>query len=94
MNEIEQVVKDYILDTFMTRDDGSLGGELLATTPLITGGLLDDNMDTLSLVIFLEDRFGIHISDREMRDAAEGLDTVADIASFVARKKAQERITS
>jgi acyl carrier protein len=80
-NDVQAQVKDYILQTFLP---GENPDELTEQTPLISGGVLD-SIATLKLVMFLEERFGIsleaHETDREY------LDTLADIAALVGRKK-------
>jgi acyl carrier protein len=57
---------------------------LTATTPLISGGILD-SLATLDLVSFLEERFGITIEAHEVdRDR---LDTLDAIAALVASRR-------
>ena len=75
-------VKKYILDTFLP---GENPDELKETTPLISGGILD-SIATLKLVMFLEERFGISVEAHEAD--REHLDTLADIAALVERKRA------
>jgi acyl carrier protein len=82
MEEIRQVVSDFILAHFLPGEDPS---ELTETTPLITGGVLD-SIATLKLVVFLEDRFGVTVEAHEA--GVDNLDSVAQIASLIARKKA------
>jgi acyl carrier protein len=82
MEEIRQVVSDYILSRFLPGEDPS---ELTETTPLITGGVLD-SIATLKLVVFLEDRFGVTVEAHEA--GVDNLDSVGQIAALVARKKA------
>ena len=75
-------VKQYILETFLP---GENPDELKATTPLISGGILD-SIATLKLVMFLEERFGISVEAHEAD--REHLDTLSDIAALVERKRA------
>jgi acyl carrier protein len=82
MEEIRRAVSDYILAHFLPGEDPS---ELTESTPLITGGVLD-SIATLKLVVFLEDRFGVTVEAHEAGVAT--LDSVAQIASLIARKKA------
>jgi acyl carrier protein len=81
MQEIETILRDYILREFLPGEDPS---ELTAETPLITGGILD-SISTLKLVVFLEERFGVTIEAYEA--GVEHLDSVGQIAHLIAEKK-------
>jgi acyl carrier protein len=81
MQEIETILRDYILREFLPGEDP---GELTAETPLITGGILD-SISTLKLVVFLEERFGVTIEAYEA--GVEHLDSVGQIAHLIAGKK-------
>jgi len=81
--EIKLEVRKYLIENLMT--DGaaiSLGD----TTPLITGGLID-SIGMISLVRFIEGRFGIVFAPREID--AQRLDTLDEIESLVSRKLTQ-----
>jgi len=81
--EIKVEVRKYLIENLMT--DGaaiSLGD----TTPLITGGLID-SIGMISLVRFIEGRFGIVFGPREID--AQRLDTLDEIESLVSRKLTQ-----
>ena len=81
--EIKLEVRKYLIENLMT--DGaaiSLGD----TTPLITGGLID-SIGMISLVRFIEGRFGIVFGPREID--AQRLDTLDEIESLVSRKLTQ-----
>lgn len=81
--EIKAEVRNYLIENLMT--DGaaiSLGD----TTPLITGGLID-SIGMISLVRFIEGRFGIVFAPREID--AQRLDTLDEIESLVSRKLTQ-----
>jgi acyl carrier protein len=82
MNQISQVVHDYILREFLP---GESPEELKEETPLITGGILD-SISTLKLVNFLEDRFGVTVEAHEA--GVDNLDSVAQIARLIAGKNA------
>ena len=82
MNEISQVVSDYILTHFLPGEDPAL---LTESTPLITGGVLD-SIATLKLVVFIEDRFGVQVEAHEA--GVEHLDSVGQIAALIESKKA------
>jgi acyl carrier protein len=80
MQNINEVIKDYILKEFLP---GENPAELTDSTPLITGGILD-SLATIKLVVFLEERFQVKIQAHETM--ADYLDTVADIAQLVNSK--------
>lgn len=79
-NSVEAAVKQYILGEFLPGEDP---GELLASTPLLTTGILD-SIATLKLVGFLEQEFSITIEAHEAD--AEHLDTIERIAALVKSK--------
>ena len=81
--EIKVEVRKYVIENLM--NDGtaiSLGD----TTPLITGGLID-SIGMISLVRFIESRFGIMFAPREVD--AQRLDTLEAIESLVSKKLAE-----
>jgi acyl carrier protein len=82
MDEIEQIVRAYILDEFLPGEDPA---ELTDTTPLITGGILD-SISTLKLVAFLEERFGVVVEAHEA--GVDHLDSVREIVRMIERKRA------
>ena len=82
MDEIRQVISEYILTSFLPGEDPS---ELTDVTPLITGGILD-SIATLKLVVFIEDRFNIMVEAHEA--GVENLDSIAQITALIAAKKA------
>ena len=81
MNDVSSSLHDYILREFLPGEDGS---ELTATTPLITGGILD-SISTLRLVTFLKDQFGITIEAHEA--GVERLDSIEQIEALLAEKR-------
>jgi acyl carrier protein len=81
MNHIVDAVRTFILDEFLPGEDPS---QLIETTPLISGGILD-SLATIKLVTFLEERFKITIQAHEAD--ADHMDTLADIAKLVASKQ-------
>lgn len=83
MDEIIGPVKQYILDNFLKGEDPSA---LRNDTPLISGGALD-SLQTLSLVSFLEERFGIQLEAHEV--GPDRLDTLTSIAALVRGKLAR-----
>ncbi len=80
--ETAKLIRAYILENFLFSKDESA---LADGQPLIATGVIDST-GILELIAFLEERFGIHVADEEMLPA--NLDSVARIASFVARKRA------
>jgi acyl carrier protein len=78
---IEQKVKGYLMREFLPGEDPD---ELTATTPLISGGILD-SIATLKLVTFLEDEYGVTFEPHEVDK--ENLDTIARIAQVLVAKK-------
>jgi acyl carrier protein len=81
MEAIENDVHSFILNEFLPGEDPA---ELTASTPLITGGILD-SITTLKLVVFLEEHFGITVEAHEA--GVEHLDSIRQIADLVAEKK-------
>jgi acyl carrier protein len=75
-------VTRYITDNYLyTRPDH----QLARTDPLLGSGIID-SMGVIELVEFIQTEFGISIDDGDITEANFG--TVADIAAFVARKRA------
>jgi acyl carrier protein len=81
--EIKAEVRNYVVENLM---NGGPAISLDDTTPLITGGLID-SIGMISLVRFIEGRFGIVFAPREIY--AQRLDTLDGIASMVSAKLAQ-----
>ena len=79
--DVQARVKQFIIENFYVSDPA----ELAAETSLITGGYVDST-GMLEVITFLEGEFGIRIKDQEM--VPENLETIGQIAAFVARKKA------
>ncbi len=81
MEDIATAVHQFILREFLPGEDPD---ELTASTPLITGGILD-SIRTLKLVVFLEEKFGINIEAHEA--GVEHLDSIGQIADLIDSKK-------
>lgn len=79
MDEITKTVRDYVIREYLQEGDDR---EITATTPLISGGIVD-SFSMVSLLRFLEKKYSIRIPD----DAAtpEAFDTVQSIAALVRR---------
>jgi acyl carrier protein len=82
MDAIQTILRSYIADTFLDEESAS---ELTNSTPLITGGILD-SINTLKLVLFLEERFKIDVEAHEV--GIDHLDSVEKIGRLVYSKKA------
>ena len=82
MDDIEQTVKTFILDSFLPGADPA---QLSEDTPLITGGILD-SLATVQLSLFLEEGFRIELAAHEA--SPENLDTLALIGRLVRAKLA------
>lgn len=78
MSETHHIIRQFICDNFIvseadfTDDDSMLDKQII------------DSTGVLELVAFLEERFGIRISDDEM--VPENLDSVNRIGAFLSRK--------
>jgi acyl carrier protein len=82
LNNINSIVKDYVMREFLPGEDPN---ELLDSTPLVSGGILD-SLATVKLVAFLEDKYGVQFQPHEI--SADHLDTLPDIANTVTKKLA------
>ncbi len=81
---IEERLRQFIVDNFYVTDPA----EIRDDTALVTGGYVDST-GVLEILSFLEKEFAISISDVET--TPDNLDTIARIASFIARKKDSAR---
>ncbi|MFN5768469.1 MAG: acyl carrier protein [Pirellulaceae bacterium] len=77
---MHESIRQFILEEFLPGEDPE---QLLETTPLITGGILD-SLATLKMVEFLEKTFSIRIEAHEAD--VDNLDTLEKIAGFVNSK--------
>ncbi len=81
MPDAMETVKNFILQEFLP---GESPDQLKATTPLITGGILD-SIATLKLVAFLEEQFHIKLEAHEVD--VDNLNTLADISRLIQAKR-------
>jgi acyl carrier protein len=81
MNEIEQKIKDYILNEVLPGEDPAL---LTDSVQLVRGGILD-SIATLKLAGFLEEEFHIKLEAHEM--SADHLNTIPQIVALVESKQ-------
>jgi acyl carrier protein len=75
-------VRDYILKNYLFSTDPSA---LDDSVSLMQTGVIDST-GVLELIFFLQEKYGIEVADEEM--VPENLDSVRNIAAFVARKSA------
>lgn len=83
LDEITATTRTYILSEFLPGEDPS---ELTATTPLLSGGILD-SISTVKLVGFLEDTYGIEFQAHEISE--DHLDSLERVARLVQGKLAR-----
>lgn len=79
MDEITRVVSDYIVREYLEEGDGR---EITATTPLISGGIVD-SFSMVSLKRFLEKKYHIQIPDADA--TPDAFDSVERIVALVMR---------
>ena len=80
MEDIKQIVKQYILDEFLPGEDPA---QLTNSVQLVKGGILD-SIATLKLVSFLEERFGVEMQAHEIN--LDNFNTLPEIEAIVQRK--------
>jgi len=88
MGPIQSTIKAYILDEFL---EGANPSELTASTPLISGGILD-SLATIRLVAFLEEQFGIVVAPHEA--GVDYMDSLDQIAALVRSKQGSPEPTA
>ena len=76
----EDIVRNFILEQFYVADSA----ELTVDASLIDTGIVD-SMGMLDVILFLETRMGISISDSDT--IPENLETIGRIAAFVERRR-------
>jgi acyl carrier protein len=86
MDEITQVVRDYIVREYLEEGNERT---ITETTPLISSGIVD-SFSMVSLLRFLEKRYAIDIPDECA--TPEAFDTVERIAGLVRRFQKAEVI--
>lgn len=84
---MQQQIRSFILSSFLFTDDES---KLKNNDSLLEQGIMDST-GVLELVAFLESQFGIKVADDEL--LPENLDSVDQIAAFIARKQASQQRT-
>ena len=85
---MQQQIRSFILSSFLFSDDES---KLKNNDSLLEQGIMDST-GVLELVGFLESQFGIKVADDEL--LPENLDSVDQIAAFIARKQPSQQRTA
>ena len=80
MIDVQYEIRNYIVDRILLDDDDRLDENL----SFQESGILDST-GFLELITFVEEKFGIEISDREL--IPENFDTLRKISGFVQSKK-------
>lgn len=78
---VQNQVRSFVVDNFLFGDQGGLSGD---DQSLIENDVINST-GVLELVSFIEERFGIAMSDAEIVPA--NLDSVSRIAAFIERKR-------
>ena len=78
--ELEQEVRGFVRENFIVGEGPLAGDASLTETGII------DSLGVLELVLFIEERYGIKVSEAET--LPENLDTVDNIVRFVGAKLA------
>lgn len=81
MEEIIRKVRDFILSNFLFDADEN---QLDNTASFLDQGIIDST-GVLELVEWIEEQFGFAVEDEEL--VPENLDSVINLASFIARKR-------
>lgn len=81
--QIEAQVREFLAENFILDDGGAGVG---ADESLTQSGVLD-SMGVLELITFIEERFGFSVPDEDT--LPENLDSIARIASYISRRKAE-----
>jgi len=81
MNDTQQTIKTYILETFLPGEDAAA---LSTTTPLRSTGILD-SLATLDLVSFLEERFQIELGAQDVDPSR--WENIEELSALVERKR-------
>ena len=78
--EIKDKIRQFIITNFYVADAAALKDE----QSLLDAGIVDST-GVLEVISFIEGEFSITVADVEM--VPENLDSIANISSFVAKKK-------
>jgi acyl carrier protein len=78
---VERDLRDFLAANYFLGNDQS---QLAASSSLIEAGLIDST-GVLELVGYLEEQFGVRITNEEL--LPENLDSIQNIVGFVERKR-------
>jgi acyl carrier protein len=79
--EISEAIKGFLLENFVFSAEFPIGDE----DSLQDSGVID-SAGVLTLIVFLEERFGINVGEDDVR--AQNMDSLGNLTRFVARKTA------
>jgi acyl carrier protein len=88
MQDIKHQVRTYLLDNFLM---GGSEQDIQDDTSFMGSHILDST-GFIELISYLEDQFGIQVTDEEM--VPENLDSLKNIEHFVSRKRASANVVS
>jgi acyl carrier protein len=74
---LNEELRQFVKDNFMFGKDN---GGLADTDSFLDKGIIDST-GVLELVAFLEERYGIHVQDRDL--VPENLDSIQNLATFI-----------
>jgi acyl carrier protein len=80
--DLPDQIRGYIVENFLFGDEGPLTSD---DQSLLDSGIID-SVGVMELVSYLESDHGLQIQDEDL--VPENLDSVANLAAFVRRKKA------
>jgi acyl carrier protein len=78
---VQERVRGFILEYFYVTDPEELTDDI----SLIDAGLVDST-GMMEIILFIEGEYAIHVEDHET--IPENLESISEIAAFVARKQA------
>ncbi|HHJ19344.1 MAG TPA: acyl carrier protein [Gammaproteobacteria bacterium] len=85
--DVGETVRAYLLENYLFSEPGQ---KISADQSLVGSGIID-SAAILSLILFLEDEFGITVHDDEV--IPENIDSLNTIASYVYHKQTDDRHT-
>ena len=85
--DIKQTIRSFIVENFMLGEEGALE----PSQSLLKTGIVDST-GIMELVMFLEEKWGIQVDDKEM--LPENLDSIDSIARFLECKLATPQLVS
>lgn len=86
MSDIERDVRTFVADNFILDQSAD---DLSGDASLTASGVLD-SMGVLELIMFLEERFGIHVPDEDTLPA--NLDSIDRIVGYVEGRLAGDTV--